>query len=170
MATLEFTTVIKIRGVNPYVDVAKHQAARLRTEWRKPMPVLIKINGHPEKAWRINMMPAGNGDFFLYLHGDVRKASGTKVGDEARIEIDFDKNYKNGPLHAVPEWFAVALGQNPVATKNWDKLPPSRQKEVLRYFAGLKSTEARKKNVERVMNALSGKPRHFMGRHWLNGS
>ena len=36
------------------------------------------------------MMPAGNGDFYLYLHGDVRRASQTKVGDLVQVEIAFD--------------------------------------------------------------------------------
>jgi len=36
------------------------------------MPVLIKINNKPNPPWKINMIPAGNGDFYLYLHGDVR--------------------------------------------------------------------------------------------------
>jgi Domain of unknown function (DUF1905) len=45
------------------------------------MPVRIQVNGKPDTFWRINLMPAGDGDYLLYLHGHVRKASGTSVGD-----------------------------------------------------------------------------------------
>jgi hypothetical protein len=44
---------------------------------------------------RINMMPVGDGRFYLYPHGDVRKASGTAVGDRVRVEIAFDASYRN---------------------------------------------------------------------------
>lgn len=81
------------------------------------------------------MMPAGDGSFYLYLNGDVRKASGTAVGDRVRVEIEFDAAYKNGPQHPMPRWFRQALAENPLASKNWTALPPSRKKEILRYFA-----------------------------------
>jgi hypothetical protein len=148
VAALQFTTDIKIRGVNPYVIV----------------------NGQPDVPWHINMMPVGNGDFYLYLHGGIRKASNSKVGDTVTIEVDFDKDYKNGPLHPMPEWFSLTLEQNPEAQANWDALPPSRQKEVLRYFAGLKSTDARERNTQKALDVLSGNTRRFMGRSWHDGS
>lgn len=170
MATLEFTTPIEIRGVNPYIIVSSDQAAKLKPNWRKPMPVLTRVNGQPAKAWRINMVPVGNGDFYLYLNGDVRKAASVRVGDIVAIAIDFDETYQNGPQHPIPAAFANALEQRPSAQANWDALPPSRQKELLRYFAGLKSEEALHRNVDRALSVLSGKPGHFMGRDWRDGS
>ena len=88
MGASGFTAVIKIRGVNPFILVSTLRASAIKPGWRKPLPVLVRINGKPEKAWRINMMPVGDGSFYLYLHGDIRKASGTAVGDRVRVEID----------------------------------------------------------------------------------
>ncbi|HEY1835582.1 MAG TPA: YdeI/OmpD-associated family protein [Candidatus Saccharimonadales bacterium] len=170
MAILKFAGVIKIRGVNPYVDVGKSQAERLQKGWRKPMPVLLTVNGQPKEPWHINMMPAGNGDFYLYLHGAVRKASGTKVGDAVTVEVDFDEAYRNGPQHPMPSDFAAALKKNPAAQANWNALPPSRQKEVLHYLAALKSADAKARNIARALQALSGTSTHFMGRDWNDGS
>ncbi len=170
MATLRFTGEMRLRGVNPYVVVTKTQAAQLAADWRRPMPVLVRVNSQPKEAWHINMMPVGNGDFYLYLHGNVRKASSTKVGDTVTIELDFDTDYKNGPQHPMPTDFAAMLQQNPAARANWDALPPSRQKEILRYCASLKSEEARQRNYHRTLAALSGIPTQFMGRPWRNGS
>src|ERR1700674_2556367 len=81
LATSSFTSIIKIRGVNPFILVSASRANTIKPGWRKPLPVLARINGKPAKAWRINMMPVGDGSYYLYLHGDVRKASGTVVGD-----------------------------------------------------------------------------------------
>src|SRR5262249_19450806 len=111
----QFTSTILIRGINPYVPVSAAQAADLQPRWRKPMPVLIRINGNPRVPWRINMMPRGDGGFYLYLHGDVRKASKTKVGDRVTVEISFDAHYRGGPLHAMPEFFKAALRRAPRA-------------------------------------------------------
>jgi hypothetical protein len=169
MNTLEFQATIKIRGINPYVDVTADQAAVIRPEWRRPMPVLVQVNGKPAIPWHINMMPTGTGDFYLYLHNDIRHVSQTKVGDTVALKVWFDEEYRNGPLHPMPGWFRAALDQNQVATVNWGKLPPSRQKEVLRYFDGLKSDEAKQRNVERAIYVLEGNTGRFMGREWVDG-
>ena len=102
MMVSSFSAIIKIRAVNPFVLVSASRAKAIKPGWRKPLPVLVRINGEPKNAWRVNMMPAGNGSFYLYLHGDVRKASGTAVGDRVRVEIDFDTSYRNGPQHPMP--------------------------------------------------------------------
>lgn len=169
MAELHFSAIIKIRDGNPYVLVSQARATSLKSGWRKPLPVLVQVNGRPSPPWRINMMPAGDGRFYLYLHGDVRQASHTKVGDQVTVEVSFDSKYHSGPMHPVPRWFSAALAKNPEAKKNWDTLIPSRQKEILRYFSWLKSPEARGRNLERAMRVLSGESDRFMARFWDEG-
>lgn len=169
MNVLAFRSGIRILGVNPYVLVTQEQARALRKDWRKPMPVLVQINDKPEKPWRINLMPRGDGSFYLYLHGIVRKESGTQVGDSVRVRLRFDEAYRNGPMAPMPSWFRVPLSKNERAKASWDALLPSRKKEILRYFAALKSEEARSRNLARAMSALSAKPGRFMGRSWKEG-
>ena len=169
MATLRFSALIKIHGVNPYVLVSAKRVSELTPGWRKPMPVLVQINGKPKEASPINMMPVGDGSFRLYLNGKVRKASGTGVGDRVEVEVRFDAKYKSGPGHPMPAWFQTALRKNSVARKKWEMLIPSRKKEILRYFAALKSPEARERNLVRALKVLSGKPERFMARSWSGG-
>jgi hypothetical protein len=109
-------------------------------------------------------MPSGDGHFFLYLHDAVRKASRTKVGDKVTVTIKFDNDYKSGPQHPVQEWFGSALDKNSNAKRNWEVLSPSRKKEILRYFANLKSGEAKARILTRALNVLSGKKEQFMRR------
>lgn len=170
MATLQFTAVIELRGVNPYVLVNQAQAAKLQPDWRKPLPVLVRINRQVGQPWQTNMMPTGSGDFYLYLHGGMRRSSNTGVGDTVQIELAFNDAYRTGPLHPLPTWFGDRLKQHPVAAANWEKLSPSRQKEVLRYFAGLKSVEARRRNADRALEVLGGQSERFMGRSWKSGA
>lgn len=166
---LSFDSKILINGVNPYVKVLPEQAVSLKQNWRRPMPVIVRINEKPENGWRINMMPMGDGSFYLYLSGEVRKASGTKVDDIVNVQVEFDDEYKNGPLHAVPSLLQNALNQNDDMRNRWHELSPSRQKEVLRYIDNIKSEEIKAKNIERLLRILSGESDHFMGRDWING-
>ena len=83
-------------------------------------------------------MPVGDGSFYLYLQNAVRKTFGTKVGDRVAVELSFDDAYQGVPAHPLPEWFRTALGK---AKKAWNTFIPSRKKEILRYFAELKSPQ-----------------------------
>lgn len=163
---LRFRSVIGINKINPYVLVSARRVAKIRKGWRKPLPVRIRVNGQPKNPWRINLMPVGDGSFYLYLHGHVRRASGTKVGDVVTVELEFDHEYKSGPAHPMPKWFREALARNRRAKQNWNELIPSRQKEILRYFSHLKSPEAQARNLQRAMHVLSGSKERFMGRSW----
>ena len=166
MSNLRFRSVIQINGINPYVLVSATRAARVRKGWRKPLPVRVRINGQPEKPWRINLMPIGDGSFYLYLHGDVRNASKTKVGDTVAVELEFDDEYRGGPAHPMSPSFRAALKKTPSAMRAWQALIPSRQKEILRYFSHLKSPEAEARNLQRVIHVLAGGKARFMGRSW----
>jgi hypothetical protein len=169
-ARLRFRARIEINGINPYVPVRATQAARLKAGWRKPMPVRITVNGEPAAApWRINMMPAGDGSFFLYLHEQVREASATNVGDVVSVTIEFDEAYRGGPADPVPRWFSAELRRNAAALKGWKALPPSRQKEIVRYLVRLKSPEAKTRNVEKALHVLAGGKARFMARAWSGG-
>lgn len=166
MADLRFESIIEIYNGNPYVLVSRARTQSLKADWKKPLPVLVQINGQPKPAWRINMMPIGDGSFYLYLHGDVRKASKTKVGDSVKVFVKFDSRYKNGPMHPLPPWLRDALKTDPKAKAAWDKLIPSRQKEILRYLSWLKSDAARKRNLEKLIRVLTGAEERYMARTW----
>ncbi|MDP8995489.1 MAG: YdeI/OmpD-associated family protein [Pseudomonadota bacterium] len=163
---MKFKAIIQLNKINPFVLVSGARAKRLKVQWRKPMPVLVQINGEPKAAWKINMMPRGDGSYYLYLHGDVRKASNTKVGDEVDVSLVFDKAYRNGPVHEMPAEFLTQLQAHPKAKIAWSELIPSRQKEILRYFAGLKSETARARNYAKATRVLNGAKERFMARNW----
>jgi len=87
---------------------------------------VAQVNASPKRR-KINMMPVGDGSFYLYLHGNVRKASQTIVGDTVKAAVSFDFEYRNEPMQKMPAWFSSALKKNPAARKNWELLIPSRK-------------------------------------------
>jgi len=162
---IRFRAKIEIRGINPYVLVIPAQARRLQPDWRKPMPVRVQVNGAPETPHSVNLMPAGDGSFYLYLDQRIRVASHTNVGDSVQIALAFDRDYRSDP-EPIPRWFSTALRSNPAARKGWTALQPSRKKEVLRYLTRLKSAEARTRNIEKALHVLAGGTGRFMARDW----
>ncbi len=167
--TLRFSATIGIRGINPCVPVTAAQAAKLAPGWRRAMPVRVRVNGQPAEPWPINLMPAGDGGFWLYLHAAVREASGTGVGDTVRVALAFDGAYRGGPPDELPPWFAAALKANATAARAYAALPPSRQKELARHMLRLKTDAARQRNLAQALAVLSGQPGRFMARDWLGG-
>jgi hypothetical protein len=163
---MKFSATIELRGINPYVLVSAAQAQRIKAGWKKPLPVVVQVNGQPDPAWRVNMMPAGDGSFYLYLDGIVRKASGTEVGDIVEVSVAFDPAYRSGPQHAMLPEFAARLGKDAVAKAGWESLTPSRRKEILRYLATLKSDAARQRNIDRAIGVLGGAKARFLARDW----
>lgn len=157
---------VRIIGVNPHILLTSKQVSEIRKDWRGPMPVWFLVVGRSESLWSVNLMPVRDGTFRLYLNGTIRKASRVAVGDLVSIEVRFDEEYRGGPLHPMPSRFAEELERNAGAMRGWKALSPSRQKEILRYFAGLKSEVARERNLSKALHVLSGGRARFMGRSW----
>lgn len=157
---------LELAGVNPYVVVPPELAHRLRPGWRRPMPVVFRVRAAGEARWRINLMPVGEGRFYLYLNGGVRAAAGLRVGDRVALEIRFDEEYRPGPVHPMPPELQRGLDSSAAARAGWEGLPPGRQKELLRYLAALKSAASRSRNVQRALRAIRGDPIRFLGRDW----
>ena len=90
LTKLRFRSRIEINNINPYVLVDAHQIARLKRNWRRPIPVRIQVNGKPDAPWRINLMLVGDGTFYLYLHGHVRKAARAGTAEFVRSVLTAD--------------------------------------------------------------------------------
>jgi hypothetical protein len=163
---VRFRARVELRGVNPYVRVSKDLAHHIHEDWRRPMPLRVRINREPRIPWKLIMVPVGDGSFFLYLNGVVREASGTAVGDLLEIEAEFNVEYRGGPAHPMPPELVQGFHRSERARDGWESLPPSRQKEILRYLAGIKSLEVRRRNVEKTLHVLAGGNLRFLGREW----
>ncbi len=161
--------VVQLRGVNPFVRIDARRSRALRPGARGPIPVRVRVNDLPPDGALTNLMPAGDGTFYLYLNGPIRKVSRTRVGDRVRVALWYDGTYRGGPQHPPPESFLQGLAEDPRARGNWGRLSPSRQKEVLRYLARLKSDDARSRNVRRALRVLAGERERFLGREWVDG-
>ena len=148
-----FAAKIQIIGVNPYVllpnDILKHIFQKAGKD-KGAIPVKLKIGSQNF----VQHLVKYSGNWRLYLNTPMRKVAGKDVGDSITIKIDFDPKPRKTPMHPK---LKKAFVQHKEAKAMFDKLSPSRQKEILSYINNLKSAEIIDKNIQRVMDALTGK-------------
>ena len=153
MKLLKFTARIAIIGVNPYVLLPDNVLQDLFAAAKKEsggIAVKGSLNGSKFKQTLVKYA----GQWRLYLNGVMRKNAGVDVGDRVDITIMFDNTPRIIPMH--PE-FEKALHKSSKARIEFEKYPPSRQKEINRYLNTIKSDEVRQKNIEKVLGHLEGK-------------
>ena len=148
-----FTAKILIIGINPYVGIPEDVLDALFKQAGKtkgPIPIRGRLNG---KEF-LQTLVKYQGAWRLYLNTPMRRDAAIDVGDNAIIEIEFDPEPRIVPMHPK---FARALSKNKVAKAAFEKLTPSRQKEILRYLNSMKTEESLVRNIEKVIQYLSGK-------------
>ncbi|MEO8043226.1 MAG: YdeI/OmpD-associated family protein [Acidobacteriota bacterium] len=146
-----FSTIYKI-GINPVVDPPDRAMKSIFSHAGRakgPIPVRGKLNG----AEFVQTLVKYGGSWRLYINGPMLKASGLHVGDRAMIEIEFDPTLRTIPM---PGELAAALRKDRQAREAFNGLPPSRQKEIMRYIGSLKTQVAISDNVGRIIAHLRG--------------
>jgi len=147
-------------GVNPYVFLPKDILRSLFDEAGKEkghIPVRITINKQSFDQTLVKY----SGKWRLYLNTPMRRLAQKDTGDVINIKIEYDPKDRTEPLH--PEW-EKALRKSKKAKEVFEKLSPSRQKEISRYLNHLKTKESLTKNIKRAIGFLQGKGR-FVGRN-----
>lgn len=154
-----FTATIDIIGVNPFVSVPTDilELLFIQAEKRKgKIPIKGTINNQPYTQTLVRYA----GAWRLYINTSMLKNSPKRIGEEITITVEFDSTDRS---IAMPLPLQRALEENPEALSVFTSLPPSRQKEIIRYISSLKTEEAIKKNIQRALNFLLGNER-FIGR------
>jgi hypothetical protein len=154
-----FTAKIYIIGVNPYVvPPAKTITFLLQRagKTKGPIPVNGTLNGHKFTQTLVKFQ----GKWRLYLNTPMRKKAGIDVGDMTMVAIEFDPKERTTSMHPK---LKSALQKNKAAKSVFDRLIPSRQKEIKHYINNLKTEIAVEKNIIRAINFLLERER-FIGR------
>ena len=139
------------RTLNPCVVVPEPIVAALKAEAGKnqSLPVKATFKG---KVFKANVV-IYRGAWRLYLNGTMRKAAGVDVGHRVKVGLRHDPVARTTPM---PPAFARALARDRRAKAAFERLAPSRRKELLRYLGNLKREESLRRNVERMLKYLKG--------------
>ena len=149
---MSFTAKILKIGINPYVGLPEDVLNTLFKQADKnkgPIPVRGTLDGKRFKQTLVKYQ----GAWRLYLNTQMRQDAGIDVGDDATVEIEFDPEPRIVPIHPK---FAQVLSKNREAKAAFERLAPSRQKEILRYLNSMKTEESLVRNIEKVIQHLLG--------------
>jgi hypothetical protein len=145
--------IIKL-GINLCVDVPSTVLRALQIQSGKekgPIPVQGTLNGKPF----VQTVVRYQGKPRLYINGPMLKATTLRVGDVAKVKIEYDPVSRSIRMYPL---LAKALSKNRKAKAAFDQLSPSRKQEILRYLRSMKTEATLIKNVERVISHLCDEP------------
>jgi hypothetical protein len=135
-------------GINPCVEVPRRITGRMI-----PQRGYIPITGHIDNfPFEQTLVPVKDAPYRLYVNGLMLKGSGAKVGDTLSFSIEQTTAQRKEEMPAdlrsklVKAKLLSAFGQ----------LTPSRQKEILRDLNYLKTAQAKKRNIDKVLSLLKG--------------
>lgn len=146
-------------GINPFVYIPAHILNSIFNEYGKDkgyIPVCGNVNG---KEYTQTLLRY-KGAWRLYINTTILPHSPKRIGEKIEITIQVDNTDRTLKLHPGLE---LALNRNLKAKQVFDSLPPSRQKEIIRYISFLKSEKSVNENIEKAIGFLLGKNR-FIGR------
>lgn len=155
----KFKATLEIIVGNPFVYVPSKILKSVFQQANKnkgTIPVRGKING---KSYQQTLLRY-SGEWRLYINMKMLKNSPRRIGEIIDVEIEFDPSDRS--INPHPN-FIKALADNKEANEVFEKLSPSKQKEIVRYLSNLKTATSLERNVKRAINFLLGKER-FVGR------
>ncbi|QBO35548.1 hypothetical protein EQG49_03285 [Periweissella cryptocerci] len=155
----EFTGELKIIGVNPYLEVPVEILENIFTDaGTKSGPIPVK--GRLGEREYLQTLVKYAGEWRFYVNTTMLKKSPEHVGEILTVTIGFDDVPRIVEMR--PE-LQRALAENPAAKAVLDNLAPSKQKEIIRYIANLKTKASVERNVSKAIAFLLGNGR-FVGR------
>jgi hypothetical protein len=149
LSTMKFTFRAKIYkvGINPCVEVPGRITRRMI-----PQRGYIPVTGHIDKfPFEQTLVPVKDAPYRLYVNGLMLNGSGAKVGDTLSFRIEQTSAKRKD--ETMPADLRSKLVKAKLLSA-FEQLTPSRQKEILRYLNYLKTAQAKKRNIDKVLSFL----------------
>ncbi|MDF2478573.1 MAG: hypothetical protein K0S24_4056 [Sphingobacterium sp.] len=154
-----FKATLEIIGINPFVFVPEDILHNLFKEAginKGYIPIRGRVNGKDYKQTLLRY----KGEWRLYINTEMLANSPKRIGETLELSVVFDPADRSLVPHSQLE---QALAENEEAKAVFERLAPSKRKEIIRYISFLKTDESRRKNIEKAVGFLLGKNR-FIGR------
>ena len=160
MIAHRFNAKIKIIGINPYVSVPRKILLlifKVAGKAKGHIPVCGTVNDKPFTQTLVRY----SGQWRFYINTKMLPNSPNRIGEEIEITISLDSRDRTIAPHPG---LTSALEKSKKAKKAFENLSPSRQKEIVRYIAHLKTEESITRNIQKVIDFLHEKGK-FVGRN-----
>lgn len=154
-----FKARIALIGINPFVFVPDKILKQLFLQAAKDRGH-IPIKGTINKKAFTQTLVKYQGAWRLYINTTMLPKSPQRIGEKVEISIAFDAADRSIQPHPK---LRKALKANSQAKTVFDGLAASKQKEIVKYIASLKTEESVDRNIQKAIDFLTGKGR-FIGR------
>ena len=154
-----FSAELEIIDGTPFVSPPPEELEELfRVAGRDkgPIPIRGSVNDRPYQQTLVRF----RGAWRLYINMQMLDDSPRRIGEVIEVTMEFDPADRTIEPHPKLQ---AALDSNAEARAAFDSLTPSRQKEIVRYIASLKTEESIDRNVARALRFLLGRD-GFVGR------
>ncbi len=145
----------------------KAKIYKIGINWAVDVPALISEKMFPEKGYirikgQINgfdfiqtLVPIKNAPYRLFVNLIMMKGGKTELGEVASFNIEQNLT-KIEKMYEMPQLLAQALNEH-YLTDDFNRLSPSRIKDILKYLSYVKTEETMRKNIDKVIFQLKNK-------------
>ncbi|MFI5135579.1 MAG: YdeI/OmpD-associated family protein [Chitinophagales bacterium] len=98
---------------------------------------------------QVSLLPIGEGDFIMAFNSEMRKRTGKRKGEKIRVKMEVDE----APFNFSKDMM-MCLEEEPLALKNFKKMPGSHQKYFSKWIESAKSPETKAKRIAQTVNAM----------------
>jgi hypothetical protein len=135
-----------------------------KTSWtffRIPSKLAQKLKPNNKKSFRVkgkldnysynqvSLLPMGEGDFIMAFNAEMRKKTGKRRGEKVMVKMEVDEAAFNFSKDMM-----MCLEEEPLALKNFKKMPVSHQKYYSKWIESAKSRETKAKRIAQMLNAM----------------
>lgn len=135
-------------GINWAVDVPSEISQQMVPE-KGYIRIKGQINGFD---FRQTLVPVKNSPYRLFVNLLMMKGGKTALGKVAEFSIE-QNHEKVEQMYEMPDALMQALKTNELEAE-FDKLSPSRKKDILKYLHYIKTAETLQKNIDKVIAQL----------------
>ncbi len=119
-----------------YLEVPGEVVAQLGAGFN--IRLICSVNG--AAPFQCGLVALGQGRGYITLSSKRMKAWGLQLGDQVQVRLEEDKSEWG---MEVPEEFTELMRQDEEGNRRFKLLPPSKQRYVIYYVAGVKSSQLR---------------------------
>lgn len=142
---MKIKTKIVQTGNNTGIELTEQQLDKLGGG-KKPL-VVVTLNNY---AYRSAVGKMGN-KFMISLSAENRKNANVKGGDSLEINIELDTEPRTVE---IPIDLQKEFDKNKTAKANFEKLAPSKKKEMVRSINDAKTEETKIRRIEKAIELL----------------
>lgn len=112
----------------------------------------VRVKGTVDgKPFESTILPTGRGGHYLVVKSELRKAIGKEAG--AAVQVQFEATRRATKV-ALPKELKAALAKDTEAQANFGAMPPSHQREYVRFIGEAKKEETRARRVEKAVGMI----------------